>query len=398
MKQTLSQSVSLDNLSAVEQPIADARGMPNATYTDPQFHQFERDHVFAPTWAALTFCADHNEPGKVTPVDFMGLPLLIVCNQDGDLSVFHNVCSHRGMRLVNETKKTNGLVICPYHAWSYDLNGNLKATPHIGGVGNNQVEGFCREKHGLKPVRSHSWMGVLFINLSGDAVEFSDYIAPLTTRYAPYIGNKGMDKLVQSKSDAGFSMELECNWKLAIENYCEGYHLPWIHPDLNSYSPLERHYCMLISDNFAGQGSTSFNPSLDGNTSLPIFPDWPKEKHEIAEYPTFYPNLFLGVQVNHWYALIIHPLSANHIREEVRFFYIDDGASDKKYLATRKSNLKSWQKVFLEDIRAVEEMQIGRLSPGFQGGVFSAEMDTSTHHFHKWVARKYRQAYANISA
>ncbi len=392
LNQSIATAVSADNLAAVERPAATACGLPNATYTDPQFHSFEREQVLGKTWAALAFCADHDRTGTVTPVDFMGLPLLIVCNQQGDLGVFHNVCSHRGMRLVNATKHTNGLLVCPYHAWTYDLTGNLKATPHIDGVGNHQMAGFCREKHGLKAVRSHCWMGILFINLSGEAAEFNEHIAPLAARYAPYLGGDGERLLAQSQSDTGLSFEAQCNWKLAVENYCEAYHLPWIHPSLNSYSPLERHYHVIISADFAGQGSDTFNPILAGDTPLPTLPCWPKEQLKIAEYPTFYPNLLLGFQVNHFYGVIIHPLANDRIREEVRFFYVGDGASAEQHLRNRQSNLKAWRKVFSEDIDAIEGMQQGRKSPGFQGGVFSPTMDALTHHFHQWVARKYQQA------
>ena len=391
------QSVSPGDLAAVDRPIAAASGMPNAAYTDREFHQFERDHLFAKTWTALAFCDDHRSAGMVTPVDFMGLPLLIVCNKDGgatgDPVVFHNVCSHRGTRLVTEPKKTNGLLVCPYHAWAYDLNGALKATPHIGGVGADRIEGFCRENHGLKRVRSHCWMGILFINLSADAAEFSAHAAPLIDRYRQYIGPDGAAELAPAKSDAGFSLEAGCNWKLAVENYCEAYHLPWVHPSLNSYSPLDRHYCMMISDDFAGQGTNTFNPVLDGAASLPLFPHWPEDKREVAEYPTFYPNLLLGFQVNHFYALIIHPLEADRVRESVRIFYVGEGATDPQYLPARQSNIETWRRIFCEDIGAVEGMQLGRQSPGFHGGVFSPAMDAPTHHFHQWVARKYRAAY-----
>ncbi|MGI9311799.1 MAG: aromatic ring-hydroxylating oxygenase subunit alpha [bacterium] len=384
-------AISTRHLDAVERPIAVARGMPNAAYTEMEYHRFERDHVLGKTWTALAFCADHAREGAVAPVDFMGLPLLIVHRRDGELAVFHNVCSHRGRRLVDAPKQTNGLLVCPYHAWCYDLDGALKATPHIGGVNRNHVDGFERARHSLKAVRSHCWMGVLFINLSGDAPEFEQHAAPLIARYARFIGARGEAAMTQSKSDHGLSFEADCNWKLAVENYCEAYHLPWVHPSLNAYSPLERHYCMSISDDFAGQGTNTFAPLLDGD-SLPLFPEWPADQREIAEYPTFYPNLLLGYQVNHFYALIIHPLSPERVREEARFFYIGDGADAERYDAGRKSNLEAWRTVFAEDIGAIEGMQLGRRSPGFQGGVFSPEMDAPTHHFHRWIARKYRAA------
>ena len=381
-------SISAEHLAAVDQPIADASGMPNAAYTEAELFAFERDYVFAKTWTALAFCADHAEAGTVVPIDFMGLPLLIV---GGDApAVFHNVCSHRGRRLVDKPRKTNGLVVCPYHAWSYDLTGALKATPHIGGVDVHTADGFCREKHGLKRVRAHCWMGVIFVNLDGAAVDFDEYAAPLIERYREFIGADGASEMTAAQTDGALSLSAECNWKLAVENYCEAYHLPWVHPSLNAYSPLDRHYCIFLSDNFAGQGTNTFNFNPDGKTQLPLFANWPQDKREVAEYPTFYPNLLLGFQVNHFYALIITPLAADKIREDLRIFYVGDAATAKEFDAARKSNLAAWQKVFREDIGAVEGMQIGRASAGFGGGVFSPVMDAPTHHFHRWVARKYQ--------
>ena len=394
MKPNLNQTIDRDSLVAalqvVEGGIEVAGGLPNGVYVEAGFHSFERDHLFAATWTALAFCEDHRDAGVVTPVDFMGLPLMIVSDADGEPAVFHNVCSHRGTQLVTEAKRTNGLLVCPYHAWTYALDGSLKATPHIGGVGEHQAEGFAREKHGLKAVRSHCWMGILFINLSADAPAFGDYTAALTARYQPYIGAAGADSLRGSASDAGLSLEANCNWKLAVENYCEAYHLPWVHPSLNAYSPLDRHYGMIISDDFAGQGTDTFTPALDGGAELPSFPDWPDDKREVAEYPTFYPNLLLGFQVNHFFAMIIHPLAIDRVREEVRLFYVGDGADSERHLRGRQSNLEAWRKVFGEDIGAIEGMQRGRHSPGFCGGVFSPVLDAPTHHFHRWVARKYR--------
>ena len=386
----LANPITLTHLDEVEKPITQARGMPNAAYTEAACFEFERAHLFGKTWSALAFADEHREKGVVTPVEFMGLPLLIVAAPEGTPRVFHNVCSHRGMKLLNARKKTNGLLVCPYHAWSYGLDGDLKATPNIGGVGKPQADGFCRQSHGLKEVRAHAWMGILFIDLSGEAKPFAEHAAPLTQRYRALIGERGEAEMVISQSDRGISLTANCNWKLAAENYLEAYHLPTIHPSLNSYSPLERHYCMLISDDFAGQGSDTFSPSLEGSEKLPIFPHWPQAKRNIGEYPTFYPNVLLGYQMNHFYAILLLPLSAERTLEEVRFFYVGDGADDPDCQRGRETNLDAWQKIFAEDIDAVEGMQRGRRSPGFRGGVFSPALDAPTHHFHKWVARKYR--------
>ena len=384
--------ISIGALDAVDRPTADATGMPNAAYTEHALFEFERDHLFAAGWTAIAFCADHADDQTATPIDWMGLPLFIVGDKGGAPRVFHNVCSHRGTRLLDAPKKTNGLLVCPYHAWSYDLSGALRATPHIGGVGINELPGFARKQHGLKIVRSHCWMGVVFVNLSGEAAPFAQHAAPLDKHYQKFIGVEGAQSMRAAHTDAGLTLQADCNWKLAVENYCEAYHLPWIHPALNSYSPLERHYCIELSDDFAGQGSDTFTPTLPGANALPLFAEWPQGKQKIAEYPVFYPNLLLGYQVNHFYALIIHPLAANRTREELKLFYIEDGATDDAYAPARKANLAAWRKVFEEDISAIEGMQYGRNSPGFGGGAFSPVMDAPTHHFHRWVARRYRAA------
>jgi phenylpropionate dioxygenase-like ring-hydroxylating dioxygenase large terminal subunit len=114
----------------------------------------------------------------------MRLPLLITRDRSGALRVFHNVCSHRGMKLVAEPTEVQGLITCRYHCWSYATTGELKATPHIGGVNQHICEGFAAAEHGLKEVRSAVFMGVLFINLSGDAADFDQHIAPLRQRAA----------------------------------------------------------------------------------------------------------------------------------------------------------------------------------------------------------------------
>src|SRR3546814_15003614 len=95
-------------------------------------------------------------------------------DHDGALRVFHNVCSHRGLRLVTEPCRARGLIRCPYHSWSYALDGSLKATPFIGGPGTSTCEGFDKAGHGLKPVRSAVWADAVFVDLSGQAPAFAE--------------------------------------------------------------------------------------------------------------------------------------------------------------------------------------------------------------------------------
>jgi len=377
------------SVESVLKPIEVASGLPNEAYTTAEFLELERDQVLGKSWAGLGFLDDLPRKSYAKPIDFMGLPLLVLRNSKDQIKVFHNVCSHRGMRLVNEETEIQGSLRCPYHSWSYNLDGELKATPHLGGVGQHKVEGFHHCDHGLKPVRSHVWMGVIFINLSGDAPEFDEYIEPLAKRWNAFLGNNGLDNVRSPLDDGkGLRIEVRSNWKLPVENYCESYHLPWIHPDLNRYSRLEDHYHIMIGENFGGQGSTAYRLSMEVDISLPQFPEWPQEKHEHAEYIAFYPNVLLGIQTDHVYAMIIEPVAHDRSIEHLRLFFVNDEAISDKHAASRNTILETWRVVFGEDVDAVEGLQRGRASPGFSGGVFSPVMYNPTHHFHRWVAQK----------
>ena len=388
--QALHSKITSDELAAVNRPIEQARGMPNAAYTDKSLFEFERDHIFANNWTAIAF-ADQLENGVVKPLDFMGLPILISKTKQGDIKVFHNVCSHRGMKLVQDQKKTNGLVVCPYHSWTYSLAGELKATPHLGGVGVHQANGFDCTRHGLREIRSHTWLGIIFIDLSGNVAEFEQDAEVVLERYRKLMGGSGEHLARASSSDSGLTMELDCNWKLAVENYLEAYHLPFIHPGLNTYSPMSAHSNEIIGEKCSGQITSTFDPELDSKNPLPIFPDWDDSRMETGEYPALYPNLLLGFQANHLFALIILPLTPTRCREELMIFYVGDEPVSDRFAEARKANLEAWSAVFNEDIEPCERMQVGRNSPGYHGGTFSPVHDTCSHHFHKWIANQYSE-------
>lgn len=386
---TESRNFPVFKLHDVLKPIEQATGLGNAFYTDEAYFKTERDLVLGQGWACIGFASDVGANGFVKPIDFMGLPLLLMRNREGALQVFHNVCSHRGMKLVQEAGEIQGLIRCPYHSWTYDLNGALKGTPHVGGINQHKDPRFACEKHGLKPLRSQVWMDMVFVNLSGTAPAFEEIIRPLTERWSQFLGDDGMSLLNAPISDGAMSIEVNCNWKLAVENYCEAYHLPWVHPSLNSYSRLEDHYNIMFDGNFAGQGSYAYNLADVEGTSLPTFPAWPAERMRNAEYVAFFPNVLLGIQADHAFAMVLEPQAPNKTVEHLRLFFVGEDAARKDiYAASRHAILSAWRVVFSEDIGAVEGMQAGRQSPGYQGGVFSPEMDVPTHYFHQWTARK----------
>lgn len=389
---TVINKLSKDALLAAQRPVEQAHGLPNAAYNDAEVFAFERDNVIGKTWAALEFESALPYAAYMKPIEFMGLPILLVRDREDNVKVFHNVCSHRGMILVPDEGPARNLIRCRYHSWSYDLQGELKSTPNIGGVDVHTATGFSCEGNGLKEIRSEIWMGMIFINLSGNEIPFHDFISPLVERWEVFTGPDVLNDLHVAASFSQNSFEIAANWKLAIENYCEAYHLPWVHPELNSYSPLDQHVNLHVNDYMSGQGSLNYTLSEVSGHSLPAFANWPSQRLKEGEYISLFPNVLLGLQVDHAFAIILQPLACNETIEKLQLFYVNEEAVGESMADCRAAVMEAWQLVFSEDIFAVEGMQLGRNSPGFKGGVFSPVLDTPTHDFHKWVARRYQAA------
>jgi len=365
-------------LADVQAPITHARGLPNSHYIDPDTIARENKAVLETTWTALAVGADVPENGDAKPIDFLGQPLLLLRDDQGVVRVFFNICRHRGMILVEAPRKIEGAIRCPYHSWCYAKTGRLVATPHVGGAGQNQHEGIDRATLGLVEVRSHIWMDVVFINLSGGAAPFEEVHCDVLARWREF------DKpLYHGGDDSRFTLEVQTNWKLAVENYCESYHLPWVHPGLNSYSRLEDHYHIEAQGRYSGQGSYVYR-QLTGEDGqrLPDFEGLSEFWETGAEYITLYPNLLLGVHRDHSFAIILEPVSHTQTREHVHIYY----AAPETDPDLRARNAKQWKDVFEEDIFVVEGMMRGRRASGFDGGRFAPAMDGPTHMFHAWVA------------
>ncbi len=358
-------------------------GLPNACYTDADATALERDTVFAKHWAGLGFTADIAKPGDCHPIDFLGQPLLMVRDKRGRARVFHNVCRHRGMLLVEKPGPSKGVLRCRYHSWAYDLDGTLKRTPYVGGAKQDTHPDFDPGCYGLKEVRAHEWLGVVWINLDGAAPPFEEANAKILERWREFADVT----LVHTGDDCRLQFELATNWKLAIENYCEAYHLPWVHPALNSYSRIEDHYNIVEPGNFSGQGSTVYNPllSADGR-KFPPHHGLSQMWETGAEYVSLYPNVMLGVHRDHSFAIVVLPDGPTRCRERLSLYYFDEAVRDPDYAELRATNQRTWAQVFQEDVFAVEGMQKGRASPGFDGGVFTPVMDPPTRCFHVWAA------------
>ncbi|MCY4451785.1 MAG: aromatic ring-hydroxylating dioxygenase subunit alpha [Immundisolibacterales bacterium] len=372
-------------VAAVDRPVGDAAGLPNRAYTGTEFFRLELERIFAPSWACLGHAADVPRAGDVRPARLLGVPLFMLRAPGGRVRVFHNVCSHRGNELVWEPGRVKGAIRCPYHAWTYDLDGRLTGTPNLGGIGVHRVQGFDCGARDLREVRCARWLDLVFVNLSGDAMPFEDWIAPLATRFEGLGGTGFEDRLHPAATHGEFSFDVRANWKLAVENNLDASHLPWIHPSLNRQSPLEDHYCFLDQDGFAGQGSSAYDTVPHESAPLPRVEAWPART---GEYPCLYPNVFVSGHADHFWTMVLEPVAPDRTIERWRNYFFDGAARDAGFESARSRIRERWAAILGEDVTVVEGMQRGRSSPAFGGGVFAPVLDRPVHHFHRWVARR----------
>ena len=384
---TLPEILDVKKLEAVDKPIEAANGLPNECYTSDDYLAYEKEKVFFNKWTVIGVGSSVPNPGDAKPYNLLGIPLIIIRDKNMKIRVFHNVCSHRGFKILNKICTLKNVIICPYHSWSYDFEGNLIATPHIGGFNIHQSDKFDKTKSNLKEVKSQIWMDIIFVNINSNEVNFKEYIKPLEQRWSKFINHNDYKLLTHSNDYGYFDLDVKCNWKFAIENYCESYHLPWIHPELNKVSNINDHYHIQgLPNRFAGQGSKKYEQSIEGNKKFNTFPNWDKSMLKNSEYIALFPNVMIGLHIDHFYVFWLEPISINETKEHLEMYYVGaDSANGEELKDLRKENSRFWKDVMTEDIKAVEGMQDGRNSPVYDGGNFSPVMDNPTHQFHKWV-------------
>lgn len=371
-------------LSSVLQKIDKAYGLGNEHYISPLIYAQEKSSLFANNWIAIGFSHDVPEAGDVYPVNFMDMPLLMVRQKNGQITVFQNTCRHRGMILVDRPTHLQGLIRCPYHSWCYNLEGALVRTPHIGGVGTDDHPAIDCKTLGLFAFSTYVWQGVVFVNMSADAPAFDESHADLCNRWREF-----NQPYFLGGPESTFSMTVQCNWKLAIENYCEAYHLPWVHPELSHISRLEDHTHIADHSDYAGQISLVYQ-QLTGEDGqrFPDFAELDDRWQQRGEYIALFPNLLLGVHRDHVLAMVLIPQGPEQTLERITLSYASKDVTQTQWQAMRQRNAQFWKNVFNEDVHVIQGMQKGRHGPLFDGGKFSPVMDISTHIFHQWVAHQ----------
>jgi len=376
-------------VAQLNRPTGEATGLPREVYTEPEFFALERDRVLAATWVCVGIATDVPRRGDLMPYDLGGIPVLLLRDANDRIRAFHNVCSHRGVQLVDAPRNVRDGIVCPYHAWTYGLDGRLQRRPRFCGATPAEVKNgrdcFDPVKLGLQPVRCETWHQLVFVNLDGNAPSIGSYVAPLSARWQ----DRDLSLL---RHGGGLEFEIHANWKLVVENFCERYHLPSVHPALNRYSSVEHSFQIVRDGLFAGVGSKSYAPPLVGDAPLPAFPGLSPEQRPIAEYIALFPNVMLGCLADHFYAFILQPMKADHTRERFEFFFVGDEAMAPQYTAARQDCIDRRHTINSEDISIVERMQIGRHSPAMTGGVFSPALEDTTHSFQKTFVMRLQEA------
>ena len=342
-------------------------GLPSAAYTDEKFLNLEANTVFAENWAFVGFVHELAKPGDILPVILAGKPIILVRNIKNEIVAFHNVCRHRCLKLVDEPKNTGKLIRCPYHSWTYDLDGKLISSPHFGGTDNHEPKGFDPKKYGLETIRIKLWHDWIFVNLNKKAPPFEKYVKKISKQLKCIDLNK-----IKPVATLNFG-EVATNWKFLVENYVEPYHVQFVHKTTTS-QPLKDHYTIVDGNCFGSGVDLNEENTSSGNLAvssryLSLFPNF--------IIGTYYPNQ-IGVHLN-------LPIDSGRTIQK-RIIYSTNGYK----MTTKEANSlkKLWWDVHKEDHEICERLQLGRASPvATEGGVLSPYWEKSVRAFHKHVIK-----------
>jgi phenylpropionate dioxygenase-like ring-hydroxylating dioxygenase large terminal subunit len=251
----------------LDKSVAEGSGLPNLAYTCPDFYELEQQTVFRDNWVFAGFLHQLAQVGDMLPVEVAGQPVVLVMTEDAGILAFHNVCRHRGAKLVTEARNSKKF-ICPNHSWSYSLCGKLIARPHfLGGEQHDVNQSECHRAD-LVEIRCVTWHDWIFVNLSGEADDFANCIEPITRKLDGY----DLNAMVFSES---LEFEINANWKLPIENFIEPYHVFSCHPWLNDFVGMDEREAPTFDEKvlLCGYQFQKTDPARGGE--LPWFPNLP---------------------------------------------------------------------------------------------------------------------------
>ncbi len=387
-------SVSDEVLARLSRETEEARGLPNAAFTDPGFHDLERTRLFPRSWVFAAPASAVPDSGDVLPVEVAGHPVVIVRGSDGAVRVFHNVCPHRGARLVTERRCAAVTLTCPYHAWSYSLDGALKGRPHYHGHGRHQT-GPADADVRLFEVPSRTWHDWVFVNLDGAAEPFESFIGPVEEHFAGY------DIAQFRRSQRTMAVPFACNWKLAVENYCDFYHVFLVHPALHDAMSGQTRQSMWTGGRhllngyaFSGNGIADEGEGLE----LPVQRGLTPALAQSTRYAVLFPNFAVNVYPESVQAVLFEPKAHDRTVMHMWFYYVGEAADAADHDAARGRLYDDWARLNAEDEGICRRLQEGRACDAYDGGRMAPHWDRGTIHFHRQVALAVRHEGAFAAA
>lgn len=362
-------------------PIEEASGLPNPAYWSADWLALEQERVFRRSWVFAGAEAEIPETGDMKPVEIGGAPLVLARGQDGIPRAFHNVCRHRGARLVSAPCRRRSFT-CPYHAWNYALDGRLRARPHFSGP--DRVDTFP-DGGGplldLVPARLERWNGCIFVNVSGDAEPLADWLAPLIRRTRPY-------DFGAIRWAGKLDFEVRANWKLVYENYMEGYHVFAVHPRLLKFAPMNVRWSGEWDDHVFYNDYIFPEIEAGRGADLPHYPGLPAEDAQRGLWFLCFPHFSAEVYPDQFTLLVSYPVAPDLTREELHVFLIGEAATSEAHREARAGVIAMWDDLNREDIGMLELLQEGRRSPAYDGGRLSPHWEGPTHQFGRRVIEK----------
>jgi Rieske 2Fe-2S family protein len=354
------------------------RTLPTTWYRNADIFRIEKERIFCREWIAACREEQVQHPGDSQVLNVLGESILLVRNREGNLRAFYNVCRHRGARLCRDADAeppparvalaggvTAGrLIVCPYHQWSYDLNGALVAAPHLGGEA-----GFQKQEYSLYPVGVETWGGFVFLNLSpAEAQPFADQLGGIPRRLQRY-------PLAELRIGRTIRYDVAANWKIICENYNECYHCGGVHPELCALVPSFREAGGANLDWERGvphrSGAYTFTDS--GTTARRPFPGLNEDEQVRHKGELVYPNLFLSVACDHVAAFLLQPRGPD--RTHITCHFLFEAHETGKPDFDPRDAVEFWDLVNRQDWTVCESVQEGIQARVHEHGYFAPMED-----------------------
>ena len=366
MNESLRSILGAEALAAFEAGGPPHSGLPGAAYTSEAFLALENERIFAGAWVFAGFAHELPRAGDVAPITVAGRSLLLVRDTALRVRAFHNVCRHRNLKLVDAPGNAGRAIRCPYHSWTYGLDGALHLTPYFGGREPRAAPpGFDRGRHGLVPVRSATWRDWIFVNLDGAAPPLEEFTAPLRSRL------EGVDLArIHHIATIDFG-EVAANWKLILENFIEPYHVQFVHA-ATTEQPLTDHYtvnepgCLGCAVDVSGGAAREDTLAAD------------------SRYLTLFPNFMFGLYLPDQIGVqLTVPLAPGRTLQRRAIYGLDP---ESELNGRAEQLVKLWREVHAEDHAMLGRLQQGRASEvAADGGVLSPVWEDAVRSFQERV-------------